>query len=196
MGRIGRIAPRHSEPIEIKMGREIVYREGYADKDPVNKLNLNTLKLLQAALDAPQQPGAAATTGVKGTINIKAGDELVYRMSKGAVETNRLQTETEGQAEVFSSRKSSSRLPNSSLFLSKSRLLMAKNRLPPETSAPAEKRSCFRRRTFSAIADFKEVESPQTLSTEVSAPTPTPKSPPEIPTRAHRNPCDPLRLSR
>ena len=90
------------EPIEIKMGREIVYREGYADKDPVNKLNANTLKLLQAAVDAPQQAGAEATTGAKGTINIKARDELVYRMSKGAVETNRLAPDSVGQAEVSS----------------------------------------------------------------------------------------------
>lgn len=89
-----------AEPIEIKMGREIVYREGYADKDPVNKLNANTLKLLQAAVDAPPQAGAEATTGAKGTINIKAGDELVYRMSKGAVETNRLEPEPVDQAEV------------------------------------------------------------------------------------------------
>jgi hypothetical protein len=89
-----------AEPIEIKMGREIVYREGYADKDPINKLNANTLKLLQAAVDAPQQPGAEATTGAKGTINIKAGDELVYRMSKGAVETNRLERDSVGQAEA------------------------------------------------------------------------------------------------
>ncbi|MBF2035378.1 MAG: hypothetical protein IGR92_07815 [Leptolyngbyaceae cyanobacterium T60_A2020_046] len=91
-----------AEPIEIKMGREIVYREGYADKDPVNKLNANTLKLLQAAVDAPPQAGAEATTGAKGTINIKAGDELVYRMSKGAVETNRLEPDPVGQAEVSS----------------------------------------------------------------------------------------------
>jgi hypothetical protein len=89
-----------AEPIEIKMGREIVYREGYADKDPVNKLNANTLKLLQAAVDAPPQAGAEATAGAKGTINIKAGDELVYRMSKGAVETNRLEPEPVDQAEV------------------------------------------------------------------------------------------------
>ena len=81
------------EPIEIKMGREIVYREGYANKDPVNKLNPNKLKLLQAAVDTPQQSGTEPTTDVKGTINIKAGDELIYRMSKGAVETNRLQSE-------------------------------------------------------------------------------------------------------
>ena len=66
-----------AEPIEIKMGREIVYREGYADKDPVNKLNANTLKLLQSAVDAPPQAGAEATTGAKGTINIKAGDEPI-----------------------------------------------------------------------------------------------------------------------
>jgi hypothetical protein len=82
--------PALAEPIEIKMGREIVYREGYAHKDPVNKLNANTLKLLRAAVDAPQPAGAEATTEVKGTINIKAGDDLVYRMSKGAVETNHL----------------------------------------------------------------------------------------------------------
>jgi hypothetical protein len=88
------------EPIEIKMGREIVYREGYADKDSVNKLNANTLKLLQAAVDAPPQAGAEETTGAKGTINIKAGDELVYRMSKGAVETNRLEPNPVVQAEV------------------------------------------------------------------------------------------------
>ncbi|MEA5446942.1 hypothetical protein VB780_00065 [Leptolyngbya sp. CCNP1308] len=88
-----------AEPIEIKMGREIVYREGYADKDPVNKLNANTLKLLQAAVDAPPQVGAEATTGAKGTINIKAGDELVYRMSKGAVETNRLEPDPANPAE-------------------------------------------------------------------------------------------------
>ncbi|MEM7063407.1 MAG: hypothetical protein AAF572_09615 [Cyanobacteria bacterium P01_B01_bin.77] len=81
------------EPIEIKMGREIVYREGYANKEPVNKLNPNKLKLLQAAVDTPQQSGTESTTKAKGTINIKAGDELVYRMSKGAVETNRLQPE-------------------------------------------------------------------------------------------------------
>ena len=86
------------EPIEIKMGREIVYREGYANKDPVNKLNPNKLKLLQAAVDTPQQSGAEPTTEVKGTINIKAGDELVYRMSKGAVETNRLQSEQANQS--------------------------------------------------------------------------------------------------
>ncbi|MBD2230824.1 hypothetical protein [Phormidium tenue] len=87
-----------AEPIEIKMGREIVYREGYVDKDPVNKLNANTLKLLQAAVDATPQAGAEATTGAKGTINIKAGDELVYRMSKGAVETNRLKPDLVNQA--------------------------------------------------------------------------------------------------
>ena len=86
------------EPIEIKMGREIVYREGYADKDPIDKLSLNKLKLLQAAVDLPQQDGTAATTDVKGTINIKAGDKLVYRMSQGAVETNRLQPEPSTQA--------------------------------------------------------------------------------------------------
>ncbi|MBW4653794.1 MAG: hypothetical protein KME20_12265 [Kaiparowitsia implicata GSE-PSE-MK54-09C] len=96
------LPPAVAEPIEIKMGREIVYREGYADKDPVNKLNANTLKLLQAAVDAPPQQGAEATTGAKGTINIKAGDELVYRMSKGAVETNRLELDPVGQAEVSS----------------------------------------------------------------------------------------------
>ena len=87
------------EPIEIKMGREIVYRDSYADKDAINKLNPNRLKLLQAALEAPQQEGAAATTDIKGTINIKAGDELVYRMSKGAVETNRLQPDGSRQSE-------------------------------------------------------------------------------------------------
>ena len=91
-----------AEPIEIKMGREIVYREGYADKDPVNKLNANTLKLLQAAVDAPPQAGTEATAGAKGTINIKAGDELVYRMSKGAVETNRLEPDSANQVEVSS----------------------------------------------------------------------------------------------
>lgn len=88
-----------AEPIEIKMGREIVYREGYANKDPINKLNANTLKLLQAAVDAPQQASAEATTGAKGTINIKAGDELVYRMSKGVVETNRLGPDLAHQVE-------------------------------------------------------------------------------------------------
>ncbi|MEM8804442.1 MAG: hypothetical protein AAGF01_00120 [Cyanobacteria bacterium P01_G01_bin.38] len=85
------------EPIEIKMGREIVYRDGYADKKPINKLNPNKLKLLQTAVDAPQQSDSEPTTDVKGTINIKAGDELVYRMSKGAVETNRLHPEQVSQ---------------------------------------------------------------------------------------------------
>lgn len=80
------------EPIEIKMGREIVYRDGYAHKDPINKLNPNTLKLLQAAIDASPSEDATATTEMKGTINIKAGDDLVYRMSQGTVETNRLQS--------------------------------------------------------------------------------------------------------
>ncbi|ASC70388.1 hypothetical protein XM38_013260 [Halomicronema hongdechloris C2206] len=78
------------EPIEIKLGREIVYREGYADKDPIDKLSLNKLKLLQAALDVSAQTEDAITSDVKGTINIKAGDELVYRLSKGAVEVNQL----------------------------------------------------------------------------------------------------------
>ncbi|MEM9505721.1 MAG: hypothetical protein AAGA01_17390, partial [Cyanobacteria bacterium P01_E01_bin.43] len=73
------------EPIEIKLGREIVYREGYADKDPIDKLSLDKLKLLQAAIDASQQADTPPTTETKGTINIKAGDELVYRLSKGAV---------------------------------------------------------------------------------------------------------------
>ena len=87
------------EPIEIKLGREIVYREGYADKDPIDKLSLNKLKLLQAAMDAPPQTEGAVTSDVKGTVNIKAGDELVYRLSKGAVEVNRLQPDSAIQQE-------------------------------------------------------------------------------------------------
>lgn len=87
------------EPIEIKLGREIVYREGYADKDPIDKLSLNKLKLLQAAMDAPSQTEGAVTSDVKGTVNIKAGDELVYRLSKGAVEVNRLQPDSATQQE-------------------------------------------------------------------------------------------------
>jgi hypothetical protein len=86
------------EPIEIKMGREIVYRQGYPDKDPIDKLNPNKLKLLQAAVDTPQQQGTTATIHTKGTINIKAGDELVYRMSQGTVETNRLQPDQSNQS--------------------------------------------------------------------------------------------------
>ena len=54
--------PALAEPIEIKMGREIVYREGYAHKDPVNKLNANTLKLLRAAVDALFRPKRASST--------------------------------------------------------------------------------------------------------------------------------------
>ena len=73
------------EPIEIKLGRKIVYREGYADKDPIDKLSLNKLKLLQAAIDASQQADTPPTTETKGTINIKAGDELEYSLSQGAV---------------------------------------------------------------------------------------------------------------
>ncbi len=87
------------EPIEIKLGREIVYREGYADKDPIDKLSLNKLKLLQAALDAPSQTEGAVTSDVKGTVNIKAGDELVYRLSKGAVEVNQLHPSSANQHE-------------------------------------------------------------------------------------------------
>ncbi|MEO0984018.1 MAG: hypothetical protein AAFY20_00555 [Cyanobacteria bacterium J06639_14] len=87
------------EPIEIKLGREIVYREGYADKDPIDKLSLNKLKLLQAALDAPSQTEGAVTSDVKGTVNIKAGDELVYRLSKGAVEVNQLHPSSANQQE-------------------------------------------------------------------------------------------------
>ena len=87
------------EPIEIKLGREIVYREGYADKDPIDKLSLNKLKLLQAAIDASQQADTPPTTETKGTINIKAGDELVYRLSKGAVEVNQLHPGSANQQE-------------------------------------------------------------------------------------------------
>ena len=87
------------EPIEIKLGREIVYREGYADKDPIDKLSLNKLKLLQAAMDAPLQTEGAVTSDVKGTVNIKAGDELVYRLSKGAVEVNQLHPSSANQQE-------------------------------------------------------------------------------------------------
>lgn len=87
------------EPIEIKLGREIVYREGYADKDPIDKLSLNKLKLLQAALDTPSQTEGAVTSDVKGTVNIKAGDELVYRLSKGAVEVNQLHPDSTAQRE-------------------------------------------------------------------------------------------------
>lgn len=87
------------EPIEIKLGREIVYREGYADKDPIDKLSLNKLKLLQAAIDASQQADTPPTTETKGTVNIKAGDELVYRLSKGAVEVNQLHPDSTAQRE-------------------------------------------------------------------------------------------------
>jgi hypothetical protein len=87
------------EPIEIKMGREIVYREGYADKDPIDKLSLNKLQLLQAAIDTSQQADTQPTTETKGTINIKTGDELVYRLSKGAVEVNHLHPDSANQQE-------------------------------------------------------------------------------------------------
>ena len=87
------------EPIEIKLGRKIVYREGYADKDPIDKLSLNKLKLLQAAIDASQQADTPPTTETKGTINIKAGDELVYRLSQGAVEVNQLHPSSANQQE-------------------------------------------------------------------------------------------------
>ncbi|MEM6521776.1 MAG: hypothetical protein AAF722_20875, partial [Cyanobacteria bacterium P01_C01_bin.70] len=85
--------------MEIKMGREIAYREGYADKDPIDKLSLNKLKLLQAAIDASQQADMPPTRETKGTINIKAGDELVYRLSKGAVEVNQLHPDSTAQHE-------------------------------------------------------------------------------------------------
>jgi len=87
------------EPIEIKLGREIVYREGYADKDPIDKLSLNKLKLLQAALDTPSQTEGVVTSDVKGTINIKAGDELIYRLSKGGIEVNQLRPNSATQRE-------------------------------------------------------------------------------------------------
>jgi hypothetical protein len=162
-----------AEPIEIKMGREIVYREGYADKDPVNKLNVNKLKLLESAVNVPQQEGAEATADLKGAINIKAGDELIYRISKGAVETNRLQSETEEQADAVQAESSQ---PNAEQ-------LSTPKEQPPtitEPSVPAEELPAPAAEPTSAIPDLKESVDSQSSPAETSAPSTAPTTPLEI----------------
>jgi len=175
--------PRETlEPIEIKMGREIVYREGYADKDPVNKLNLNTLKLLDAAVNAPQQEGTEATTGAKGTINIKAGDELIYRMSKGAVETNRLQTGAEGQTEAVQAESAQPTAEQSPTPVEELPIPVEEQPATiAEPSALAEERPAAAAESISAIADLERSEasqpsSPAEVSVPASVPTTHPKT--------------------
>jgi len=169
------------EPIEIKMGREIVYREGYADKDPVNKLNLNTLKLLEATVNAPQQEGREATTDVKGTINIKAGDELIYRMSKGAVETNRLQPEAEGQTEEVQAESAQPTAEQSPVPEEHPPTIVESSALEEESYASVEERPAAAANPTSTIVDLKESEASHPSPAEISAPSSAPTTPSEIP---------------
>lgn len=79
--------------LEIKVGREIAFR-GIAGQAPeVNKISPETLAYLKAAIELPQadpsqQPQTDKT--LNRAVTIKVNNEVVFKLSKGVIETNKL----------------------------------------------------------------------------------------------------------
>ncbi len=89
--------------LEIKVGREIAYRGTEGHTPEVNKISPQTLAYLKAAIKLPQadpkqkQPEKSLDRA----ITIKVNNEVVFKLSKGVVETNKLDsalTQQIGQA--------------------------------------------------------------------------------------------------
>ncbi|UFP97133.1 tetratricopeptide repeat protein [Gloeobacter morelensis] len=85
--------PDKAQRIEIKIGREIVYRGTEGQKPEIDKLTVRQAKLLEAAMGSPATPAAAgrakAAEEVKGAATVKVNGEAFYQRSRGVVAVNK-----------------------------------------------------------------------------------------------------------
>lgn len=82
--------------LEIKVGREINYRGMEEQAPEVSKLSPAAIAYLNAAIKIPQADPDQRGQGDKAlnrAVTIKVDNEVVFRLSKGVVETNKLQPE-------------------------------------------------------------------------------------------------------
>jgi hypothetical protein len=84
-------APEKGSLIEIKIGKEIIYRGREGEPAEVNRLTPARIKLLESVLQVPakEQAAAASPQEAKGTITVKIDGERAFRMEKGSVEVNK-----------------------------------------------------------------------------------------------------------
>jgi hypothetical protein len=86
-------APEKGSLIEIKIGKEIIYRGREGEPAEVNRLTPTRIKLLESVLQVPakeqEQAAAANPQEAKGTITVKVDGERAFRMEKGSVEVNK-----------------------------------------------------------------------------------------------------------
>lgn len=84
---------RKAEPtkLEIKVGRQIAYRSAQGEPS-INKLDRDTLNYLRSVVKIPQADPAQAqpSRALDRAVTIKVNDEVVFRLSKGVVEINKL----------------------------------------------------------------------------------------------------------
>lgn len=100
--------------VEIKVGREIAYRGVEGQEPEINKLTPKQVDYLADALAQPAAEQSSAPTPNKQmnrAVTIKVNDVVVYKLSKGIVEINKLQPEL--AAEIAESISPPERSPSS-----------------------------------------------------------------------------------
>jgi tetratricopeptide (TPR) repeat protein len=87
--------PDKPKTVEVKLGKEIMYRGVEGQKPEVNKLSSEQAKLIESALKLPESKTAQKSADLeelKGAISIKVDGQPVYQRSQGVVKINQLQT--------------------------------------------------------------------------------------------------------
>jgi tetratricopeptide (TPR) repeat protein len=90
--------PNKPKLVEVKLGKEVMFRGVEGQEPEVNKLSPEQAKLLQSALNLPESQTAqkeAAIEESKGAISIKVDGEPFYQRSQGVVKINQFQTAPE-----------------------------------------------------------------------------------------------------
>jgi tetratricopeptide (TPR) repeat protein len=90
--------PNKPKLVEVKLGKEVMFRGVEGQEPEVNKLSSEQAKLLQSALNLPESQTAqkeAAIEESKGAISIKVDGQPFYQRSQGVVKINQFQTAPE-----------------------------------------------------------------------------------------------------
>jgi tetratricopeptide (TPR) repeat protein len=90
--------PDKAKSVEVKLGKEVMYRGVEGQEPEVNKLSAEQAKLIESALKLPESQTAQKSADLeesKGAISIKVDGQPVYQRSQGVVKINQLQTAPE-----------------------------------------------------------------------------------------------------
>jgi tetratricopeptide (TPR) repeat protein len=90
--------PNKPKLVEVKLGKEVMFRGVEGQEPEVNKLSPEQAKLLQSALNLPESQTAQKGADLeesKGAISIKVDGEPFYQRSQGVVKINQFQTAPE-----------------------------------------------------------------------------------------------------